>query len=322
MRGVFLDKATIEPSGIDFSALESALPDWQFYDQSSNLEEINNRIKAADIVVSNKAPLSVETLKKALPSLKCICIAATGADHVDVAAAKRLGIHVCNVVNYSTPSVVQHTFGLMIALMSQIVNYYQLVSKGAWAAARRFCLTDYQTRELAGKKLGIIGYGNIGRQVHQVASAFGMEVLVSDRKHVSSERLRADRRPFDEVIAQADVISLHCPLRDETRDLISDAEFLRMKPNAILINVARGGIVNEGALYRALINDRIGGAGLDVLLQEPPSTSNLLLRYDGLRLIVTPHVAWNAVEARQRLVNELALNIKAFRQGILRNTVL
>lgn len=320
MRGVFLDKSSIEPQGVNFSILDKSLSKWNYFDNTSTQSQISARIEQAELVVTNKVPLSLASLNNA-KQLKCICVAATGADHIDIEAAKSLGIFVCNIKDYSTQGVAQHTFGMMIALMSQIINYHKLVFEGAWACSEKFCLSDFQTHELYDKTLGIIGYGQIGQSVANIANAFGMKVLVSDRKGVSGTDLRPNRTTFEEVLRHSDIVSLHCPLSTETRDLISEQEFKQMKRSAILINIARGGVVDELALYSALKSKIIRGAALDVLAKEPPTCDNPLLSYSGNNLIITPHVAWNTVESRQRLVNELALNIQAFQQGQKRNAL-
>lgn len=317
LRGVFLDKASIDPQGIDFSMLDDALSDWQYFDRTATTE-IAHRIQNAELVVTNKVPLSREHLLQA-KKLKCICVAATGFDHINVRTAQELGIVVCNVDNYSTPGVVQHTFGLMIGLLSQIANYHQLVLQGAWASAKTFCVGDFQTYELYGKTLGIIGYGRIGKSVEKVAQAFGMKVIVAE--HKTALNVRPGRVAFQDMLAQADIISLHCPLSAQTRNLIGAHEIKQMKSSAFLINVSRGGLIDEEALYEALKNGQLRGAALDVLAQEPPSPDNPLLSPQCPNILLSPHIAWNTVESRQRLVNELAHNVAAFLEGQVRNRV-
>lgn len=315
---MFLDRGTIQASGIDFSSFDNALENWQHFEATAS-DQILQRLQGADLVVTNKVPLGRALLEQ-VPQLKCICIAATGADHIDIKAAQERGIFVCNVVNYSTPAVVQHTFGLMISLMSQITRYHALVQQGEWARSKRFCLDNYSTNELLNKTLGIIGVGAIGQAVADLARAFGMKVIMSERKN--SVSLRPGRLAFSEVIRDADILTLHCPLNSQTRDMIGAAELSAMKPSAFLINASRGGLIDENALYEALARGIIKGAALDVLSQEPPNSTHPLLSGQCPNLIITPHVAWNAVESRQRLIDELTYNILAFKGGQQRNKVL
>lgn len=319
MRGVFLDRATIQAIGVDFAAFDSALEHWQHFDATKSEAQTLLHLQDAELVVTNKVPLTRYLLTQN-PQLKCICIAATGTDHVDLKAAHELGIFVCNVVNYSTPAVVQHTFGLMISLMSQIARYHALVFEGEWARAQRFCLDNYSTNELLNKTLGIIGCGAIGKAVAELAHAFGMKVMIGERKN--SVSLRPGRVPFAELISSADILTLHCPLTEQSRDMIGMPELEAMKPSAFLINTSRGGLVDEKALYEALMHGTIQGAALDVLAQEPPSPLHPLLSSHCPNLIITPHVAWNTVESRQRLIDELTYNILAFKEGRQRNKVL
>jgi len=308
--GVFLDSETIMQQASDFSALTSTLDKWEFYDTTS-ASVLKERIINADVVVTNKVPLTGEILQQA-SRLKCICIAATGSDHVDIAAAKALGITVCNVVDYSTDSVIQHTIGLLIALASRIVDYDALIKQGAWVKAKHFCLQNYRTMELAGKVLGIVGYGAIGKGVAQCARMLGMQVQVAARQ---GQEPSADRVSLLNLLPQVDVLSLHCPLTLETRDLIGECELAMMKPGALLLNVSRGGIVNEAALAKALISGHLGGCGLDVSAKEPPLEDSPLFQKPIPNLIATPHVAWSTQEARLRLLNGIAANIRGFLAG-------
>lgn len=313
MLGVFLDSETIVP--LDFSVLTSTLDHWELYDTTMS-SQIKERIVNADIVVTNKVPLTEEILQQA-PRLKCICIAATGSDHVDVTAAKKLGIVVSNAIGYSTPSVIQHTIGLLIALASRIADYDALTKQGAWVKSKHFCMQNYRSMELAGKVLGIVGYGAIGEGVAKCAKGLGMDVLVAKGKNQSA----LNRVPLIDLLPQVDVLSLHCPLTEETRNLIDEQELTRMKPGALLLNVARGGLVNEEALAKALMSGHLGGCGLDVSAKEPPTSDSPLFRLSLPNLIVTPHVAWATVEARIRLLNEIVANIKGFLAGNPRNTL-
>lgn len=314
--GVFLDRGSVDRGDLDFSELADALPDWRFYDASSETA-VMQRIADAHVVVINKAPITARALQAAT-RLRLICVAATGTNNVDLDAARRLGMPVCNVRGYSTPAVVQHVFALLLALTTRLPEYQQAVAAGRWQRSDQFCLMDYPVRELSGKTLGIVGYGELGREVDRIAQAFGMRVLVAQRPGGAP---RAGRPPLHMLLPQVDVLSLHCPLTPETRGLIGARELALMKPDAVLINTARGGLVDETALAEALREGRLGGAGVDVLAQEPPRQGNPLLAPDIPHLIVTPHMAWSSREARQRLLHEVVLNIRAFLAGVARNIV-
>ena len=315
-KAIFLDLATVTCGDVKLSALESAFPGWQYHSATAS-HEIRERIQAAALVVSNKVLLTQEMLEQA-SNLKLICIAATGTNNVDLDAARKLGIAVTNVAGYSTPSVVQQVFGLILGLTNRLPEYRALVAEGAWPRSEMFCLLDYPFRELSGKVLGIVGYGALGKSVARVAEAFGMEILLAQRP---GGPLQEGRAPLDELLQQSDIVSLHCPLTEQTRDLIGKRELALMKPNALLINTARGGIVDEAALAAALQQGKIGGAGVDVLAVEPPAADNPLLGLNLPNLMVTPHIAWASREARQRLIDEIAANITAFHKGERRNRI-
>ena len=258
------------------------------------------------------------------PHLRLICIAATGTNHVDLDAARRRGIAVCNVPGYATASVVQHVFALILALSTRLPDYQQALRAGRWQQSSQFCLLDYPIREIGGKTLGIIGYGELGQAVARVAEAFGMKVKVAQYREGQSRTpfiTGQIRLPLQELLPQVDILSLHCPLTPQTRGLIGPAELALMRPDALLINTARGGIVDEAALAAALCEGKLGGAGVDVLTQEPPAQGNPLLAANIPRLILTPHIAWASRESRQRLVDEVAANIRAFLQGEMRHRV-
>jgi glycerate dehydrogenase len=246
------------------------------------------------------------------PGLRLVVLAATGTNNVDLAAARERGIAVCNLRDYCTASVVQHVFGLLLALTQRLLEYDALVRSGAWQRGEQFCLLDFPIRELTGRRLVIVGYGTLGKAVAHAARAFGMEVLVADRP--GGERV-AGRQHLDELLPQADVLSLHCPLTPHTTGLIGAAELARMKRDAVLINTARGALLDAAALVEALRAGRLGGAGIDVLEQEPPVDGSPLLASDIPNLIVTPHVAWAAREARQRCLDEMAANVEDYRRG-------
>jgi len=315
VKGVFLDCQTLDQQDLNFSVLTSTL-DWDLH-QSTEVNEIHHRIQDAEIVVTNKVPLSSLSLQNA-PKLQCIVAAATGCDHIDLVKAREMGVTVCNVAGYSTASVIQQTIGFMINMASRIIDYQTLVRKGAWSQSRQFCLQDYQTHELAGKTLGIVGYGAIGSGVAMVAKALGMNVLIAGREN---DR-RSGRIPLKTLLPLVDVLSLHCPLVPQTRHLIDQEALSQMKQGALLINVARGGLVDEQALAQALLSGHLGGAAVDVLSQEPPPKAHPLLSQPIPRLIITPHVAWATRESRQRLLDEVVLNVKAFLGHQPRNRVL
>ena len=315
MRGVFLDAGTLVQSAMDMTPVESAAIDWGYYDATPQAV-VPERIADADIVITNKVVLDEKALAAA-KRLKLVCIAATGTNNVDLEAAKRRGITVCNVRGYATPSVVEHVFTLLLALMRHLAEYHQAVQAGRWQKSVHFSFIDYPIHELHGKLMGIVGYGELGQAVERIAVAFGMRVLIADR--IGSEP-RAGRVPLSELLPQVDVLTLHCPLSNETRGLLGAKELRAMKRGAMLINTSRGGLVDELALLEVLRSRHLGGAGVDVLIQEPP-LDNPLLGTDIPNLIVTPHIAWASREARQRLVNEVGENIQAYLRGTPRNRV-
>lgn len=314
--GVFLDTQSVDVGDLDRGRLLDTLPTWRFFPATGSALTAR-RIQHADVVVSNKVVLDRDILREA-KRLKLVCVAATGTNNVDLAAARELGIPVCNVRDYGTPSVAQHVFTLVLALATRLFDYRAAVRAGRWAQAEQFCLLDYPIAELAGKTLGIVGYGVLGQAVAKLGEAFGMKVLIAAR---AAGDTRPGRVPLTELLPQVDVLSLHCPLTEQTRGLIGATELALMKPTALLINTARGGLVDEVALADALHQGRLGGAGFDVLTQEPPREGNPLLAADIPNLIVTPHIAWASRESRQRLLDQVADNIRAFAAGGPRNLV-
>lgn len=313
--GVVLDLGTLHPQDLDLTRLRATLPRWDMYDNSSAAEAAL-RLQDAAVAITNKFIIDAALLART-PKLRLICIAATGTNNVDLSAANERGIAVTNVTGYATPSVVEHVFALILSLQRRLTEQ-EHAARSLWAHQRNFSITDYPTRELHGKTLGIVGYGELGQSVAAVARAFGMRILVAKRPGGDD---RSGRVSLEDLLREADVVSLHCPLTTHTRGLITARELALMKPTALLINTARGGIVDEQALMTALQNGRLGGAGIDVLQEEPPRHGSPLLLARLPNLIVTPHVAWASCEARQRLVDELTANVVAFQNGERRNRV-
>ena len=308
--GVFLDVETVDGGDLDRSRLQSSLTHWCWHDFSEP-EVIPQRIASADVVVSNKCVIDRAAMAQA-KQLKLIALAATGSNNVDLDAAAERGITVCNIRDYATEAVAQHTITLMLNLLTGQPWYWQRVRRGEWSDARQFCLNDRPIRQTRGLAFGVIGHGVLGRAAGALAEAMGMDVLVAERK---GRRSRSGRLPFEEVIARADVISLHCPLSDATRGLVDRRVLRAMKPDAMLINTARGGIVVEQDLADALRAGEIAGAAVDTLTQEPPSPDHVLLAADIPNLIVTPHNAWSSRTARQAALDQLADVISGFASG-------
>lgn len=307
MRAVFLDFGSVTRGDMDCSALERAISPWRFHHNSSEAE-VPERIRHAEVIVSNKVFIGREAIQAA-ERLRLICVAATGYNNVDLVAAAQHGIPVCNVRGYATPSVAQHVFMLMLNLARRFVDYQALVKNGGWQASPFFCPLDFGIQELSGKYLGIVGFGELGKAVAQIAQAFTMQVLIADHKN---QPPRPGRIAFDDMLRQADFITLHCPLSPDTQQLIARREFELMKPSAYLINTARGGLINETDLLECLNNGCIAGAAIDVIQGEPPRQDNAILRHQPGNLIVTPHIAWASRESRQRLLDQLAGNIDNF----------
>lgn len=283
-------------------------------------ENTAERVKDADIIIANKAPLNETTLKDA-PNVKLICLFATGFDNVDLTYCKSRGIKVANVVNYSTATVAQHTLLLALMLTEKIAFYDQYVKSGTYSAQDRFSNFDRAFHDLEGKTWGIVGMGTIGRRVAGLAQVFGCKVIFysASGQSTCTEYERVD---LDTLLKESDILSLHCPLSDRTKGLIDKSALEKMKKTAILVNVARGPVVDTQALYDALTNDQIAAAGLDVLEKEPMAKDNPLGKIqDSTKLIITPHMAWASVESRTRLVQEVYKNIEAFLNGENRNVV-
>ena len=308
-RAVFLDHSSLDLGDLDLSSLSACFADLQLYPHSTQAQTIE-RLQGVQVAISNKVPLTAEVFA-ACPELKLILVAATGINSIDLTAARAHGVTVSNCQGYGTPSVAQHTL-MLLALATSLPDYQQDVRAGRWQQAQQFCLLDHPIIELHGKTLGMLGHGERGSAVARLAEAFGMRVLLGQ---LPGRPARADRLPLDELLPQADALTLHCPLNSDTLNLIDARELSLMKPGALLINTARGGLVNEQALADALRAGHLGGAATDVLTQEPPKDGNVLLAADIPRLIITPHSAWGSREARQRIVGQLAENAQAFFNG-------
>ncbi|WP_319548880.1 2-hydroxyacid dehydrogenase [Desulfogranum marinum] len=307
MNGVFLDSESL--ADLDLSSLQALFDTFEIYEQTAP-QQTEERIRKAEVVIINKVKLSRDIIESA-PHLKLICLVATGTDNVDCQAARENSITVCNCQAYGTDSVVQHVFAMILALHTNLIPYTQAVNQGKWQQASQFCLLDYPIVELKGRTLGIIGYGNLGKGVARIGEAFGMYILLGQRPGTSQD----GRIPLVELLPQVDVLTLHCPLTDQTRNLIDRDALQLMKPTSFLINAARGGIVEETALADALRAGIIAGAATDVLTKEPPESTNPLLAADIPNLIITPHCAWGSYQARERIVSQTVDNITTFLAG-------
>ena len=315
-RVVFLDRNTM-PAEIEMRTL--AFPHELVEFPTTSPDEVAARIAQADVVITNKAPVREAAIDGA-SNLRMIAIAATGSDVVDIAACAKKGIVVSNIRNYAINTVPEHTFALIFALRRSIVAYRQSVMDGAWQSSGQFCYFDYPIRDLAGSTLGIIGDGVLGQAVGDLGRALGMRVLFSSYKGVAG--MGPLYTPFEDTLRQSDVITLHLPLMPSTRNMIAAAEFAEMKRRPLLINTARGGLVDEQALCDALESGLISGAGFDVTTVEPPPPDHPFMRLLTLpNFILTPHVAWASREAIQSLADQLIQNIELFWAGNPRNVV-
>ena len=310
MRASFLDLDSFQPADLDLAPLRQVLPGIAFHGETSP-GQVQERLAGIEVAIISKVRMTAAVLAAA-PALKLILIAATGTDNVDLEAARARGIAVYNCQAYGTAAVAQHTLALMLALATRLPDYHDAVRAGRWQQAQQFCLLDYPIVELAGRTLGIVGYGELGKAVARLAEAFGMNVLIAARP---GEPVPPGRLALDELLPRVDVLTLHCPLTPATRNLIGERELKLLPPHAFLINAARGGLVDEAALVTALRQGWIAGAGVDVLSEEPPRHGNPLLAPDIPNLIVTPHSAWGSREARQRIIAQLVENVHAFVAG-------
>lgn len=318
-RIVFLDRETLSDS-VELPQVPFK-HELQVYGRTAP-DQVAERIADADIVISNKVALRREHLQAA-PNLKMIALAATGSDNIDLDAARERGIVVSNIRDYAVRSVPEHVFALIFALRRNICAYRQSVKEGRWQEAQQFCYFDYPIRDLAGSTLGLIGSGSLGQAVATMGRALGMKVIFAQRRGQTIVSNADDRLPFEQVLEQADVLSLHCPLTAETQNMLGMAEFERMAPRRpLLINTARGGLIDNQTLEHALRQGWLGGAGIDVCTPEPPPADHILMRLLDLpNYILTPHIGWASQEAMQALANQLIENIAAFHRGQARHTL-
>jgi glycerate dehydrogenase len=310
---VFLDRGTVT---VPFRKPALA-HEWVDYDRTAPSETVE-RLRGATMAVTNKVKLKEPELT-ALPQLKLIAITATGFDNVDVAICRQRGITVTNVPGYARQSVPEHAFLLMLALRRNLPSYEKAIRDGRWQTSLLPTVNDILVEDLHGTTMGLIGYGDLAKGVERLARAFGMNILIAERK--GSAEVRAGRVSFEQVLRDSDVVSLHTPLNEQTRNFVGAPELALMKRKALLINTARGGLVDENALLAALRAGRLGGAGIDVLSAEPPRDGNPLLDAQLPNLLVTPHIAWSSRQAQELLAEEVIQNIEAFAAGKPRNRI-
>ncbi len=315
-KAVILDEKSFNSGDLDLRGLYALLDDWTVYEGTSP-EQRFERLEGATITIINKVVLDQPLLEK-LPKLKLILLTATGMDNIDLEYCKQHGITVNNVTDYCTASVSQHVLSLILALSTQLLPYQKLTKSGDWSRSGQFSSLEFPIQELAGKTLGLVGYGSLAKGVEKLALAFGMNILITQR--AGTQKKIEGRLPLEELLPQADVISIHCPLTPETKHLLGEKEFQLMKSTAFLINTARGAIVNNAELATALRNNVIAGAGIDVLEQEPPPLDHPLITTKLPNLILTPHIAWAAIEARQRVIDNVAENLQHFLDKLLVQT--
>ncbi len=313
---VILDGYTLNPGDLTWDAFNN-LGQVTIFDRTPQAEVLE-RAKHAEVLVVNKVEVTRELMDQ-LPALRCICVLATGFNNIDIEAAREKNIPVCNVKGYSSESVAQHVFALMLEFTNHVRAHHESVSRGDWSQYEDFSYTLGTINELSGKTMGIYGFGRIGQAVAKIALAFGMKVIA---KHKHPERDKMEGMTFvegDQLFRESDFVSLHAPLTKENAGLINTQLLEMMKPSAFLINTARGGFINEQDLKSALESGQIAGAALDVLSAEPPADNHILTGVENC--LITPHVAWASKEARERLMQETLLNIQGFLEGNTRNAV-
>jgi len=317
MKIVILDGRGLNPGDLDYSCFDQ-FGQVTIYERTDSEDEAIARIGDHEIVLVNKVPVT-ERLLAACPNIKLICVQATGYNIVDTEACARRGIPVTNVPSYGTAAVAQFTLALMLEMCHRIGLHNHSVHNGDWCKAETFCYWLTPQMELAGKTLGIIGFGRIGQAVAKLASAFGMKVLAYNRTQSDAGRLLAEYVDLDTLLAQSDFVSLHCPQTPETVKLINAGTISKMKDGAMLVNTARGGLVDEAALVEALSSGKLRYAAVDVVSQEPMTADNALLKTR--KCIITPHIAWAPVESRQRLLDTVVENVRCFLNGTPQNVV-
>ncbi|MET1254546.1 D-2-hydroxyacid dehydrogenase [Aliikangiella maris] len=307
MKAVFLDRATID-SQVDLTNINHLVSELTIFDATSS-DQVVERCQNAQIIITNKVSITTEIIEQ-LPELKLICVTATGTNNIDLQSAQQKQIAVTNVSGYSTQSVTQYVFAFLLSYVNRVPEYLANNSHKPWHESTHFCQIDFAIAELAGKTLGILGYGELGRGVARIAEAFGMRVLISE--HFGAQQIRAGRKDFNTVLAESDIYTIHCPLTQQTEQLFNRERLALLKPGCIFINTARGGLVDSAALLEALQSGHIQHAIIDVLEQEPPPVTHLLSTAQHNNLTLTHHIAWGSQQAQQRLINGVAQNIKAF----------
>ena len=320
MHAVFLDYKTVDANDLDLGSIKKLLPEMVVH-PFSNEAEVLERIEGAEVAIANKVVFDAEVFARA-SKLKLICVTATGTNNIDLEAATRSGVVVCNIRDYCTDSVVQHVLLSILTLMHSFKDYSASIESGDWQDGKSFSLLQHPIAELSGKSIGFLGYGVLGQGVALAAATLGLNVLVC-KSFAKDNKTDVDliRISFETFLAESDIISLHCPLTDNTEGLFNENAFKKMKASAILINTARGGLIDDHALIKAIEDKAIAGAAIDVLNQEPPDSDHPLMQKLYSNLIITPHIAWAAQEARQRALDRIAENIKAFQNDSPINVV-
>jgi glycerate dehydrogenase len=306
---VFLDQATLPD--VDLSPLQQLSLPLRSYPHTAP-DEVLTRLADATVAIVNKVVLNAASLAL-LPNLKLICVTATGINNIDLMAAQRAGITVCNARDYAQHAVPQQAMALLLGLFNQIAPYHQAVQQGAWSRSSQFCWLGYPIRQLAGLNFSVVGYGGLGQATAQLAAAFGMNILIAERP--GSAMIRPGRLSFREALQQADVLSLHCPATADNQQLLNSETLSWLKPSAVVLNTARGSLIDANALAQALRNGQLAGAALDVLDIEPPPPDHPLLQPDVPNILISPHVGWASQQAMQALVEQTADNIRSFFTG-------
>ena len=314
MHAIFLDYKTVDMDDLDLGSIKAFLPNIEVYSYS-NEAEVLQRIAETEVAIANKIEFNSEVFLHA-KNLKLICVTATGTNNIDLDAAEKAGVTVCNIRDYCTESVTQHVLLSILSLTHSYPDYLASIDSGEWQEGNSFSLLDHSITELSGKKLGIIGYGVLGKGVAKAAKLLGLDLLICESFEPSKKsNASIDRVPFDKLLRESDIISLHCPLTKQTERLFNADAFSKMKSSSILINTARGGLIDDDVLIKALEKKSIAGAAIDVLDEEPPKASHPLIKNKYPNLIITPHIAWAAREARQRALDRISDNIEAFQMG-------